>query len=122
MWCVSRTMDRVLRQDIRIDSQSSKDDKMSQMIEGIQNVLAQGRNVVMFIDAHKSKTPMRTLNRRVLELFPNVPKQLVHLIEPASGVGKLHFRRFPATKTLDKIVTCRERILSSNRVHGRGNV
>jgi hypothetical protein len=72
------------------------------IVGGIRTAFANGKNVVMFIDAHRPRGPMRTLNRVILEQFPEYKKQLIHVLEP-SGVNQFGYRRYPATYDLDVI-------------------
>jgi len=115
---VSNIVERILQKEIRIDRLLGHVEKEARMVEGMRDSLEQGRNVVMFIDAHCSTSPMRSLNHKVLGAFPDVSKQLVHIMQP-TGVNNFHFRRLPATKCLETILVMREQILAS--VHSPGN-
>jgi hypothetical protein len=111
MVLVSSTVHHLLRNEITIDRRLGNADKEFRMISGIRNSLAHGRNVVMFIDNPESDTtPMRALNHKVLGFFPDIPKQLVQIMEPGCDANVFHFRRFPATLNVDDIVVRRELI------------
>ena len=97
----------ILRNEITVGAELDRDAKKLRMCQGIRDSLARGRNVIMFIDAHDYMCPMRTLNRKVLEHFPDVPKQLVEVLEP-TGVNGFRYRRSQPTTCLSSIISLRE--------------
>lgn len=109
---IYKIVDRILQDEIRIDVRLGHMEKEARMVEGIRDSLENGRNVIMFVDTHRPTATIRTLNRKVLERFPDIPKQLIHIMEP-TGVNDFHFRRFPVTTSLETIVRMREHILAS---------
>lgn len=99
---ISHRIHTILKNEISIDIRLSKKDKERMMVEGIRRSFANGKNVVMFLDAHCPRQPMRTLNRVVLNYFPEYAKQLIHILEP-SGINRFGYHRYPATYDLDVI-------------------
>ena len=77
--------DTILKNEIRITRSWSKAEKEYKMYTGIADTLSSGQDVIMFIDAHlksteeKHKTPIRTLNKLVLEKFPEVYKVVCNI-------------------------------------------
>jgi len=112
MFGISAIVHDILRTDITVDSALDRDAKKLRMCQGIRDSLTRGRNVIMFIDAHDPSKPMRTLNRKVLEHFPDVPKQLVEVLEPM-GVNGFRYRRSQPTTCLSSIISLREEHLGS---------
>jgi hypothetical protein len=112
MYIMHGVVNRVLQSEIRVDVKLSKTDKETRMIAGIQSCLDDGKNVVMFIDAHTSTQAIRTLNHKVLSAFPNIYKQLVHIMEPTES-SHFHYMRLPSTRCLETIVRYRQVLLSS---------
>jgi hypothetical protein len=110
MYFVSGTFRRLLQHEIRIDTTLGHTEKEDLMVAGIQASLNSGRNVVLFIDAYGRKNPMRSLNRAVLRHFPDVLKQIVHIMEPTNS-NDFRFKRMPATTSLDDIIAIREQLL-----------
>lgn len=100
----------ILGPEIRIDHRADKGEKERLMVQGIRETLASGQDVYMFIDAHSAIRPMRTLNRVVLEQFPDTPKQLVHLIEPC-GANHFRFTRHAPTMDVAEIIRTRRRLI-----------
>jgi len=110
MLFISSRVHTILKNEITIDVRLSKDEKERVMVEGIRRAFAKGKNVVMYLDAHCPRVPMRTLNRVVLNYFPEYAKQLIHVLEP-SGVNKFGYHRYPATYDLDVIHQQRVKII-----------
>jgi hypothetical protein len=110
---VSSTMHRVLQSEIAIDYRLSKSEKERLMVVGIREAFAYGYNVVMLIDAHGPRVPIRTLNRVVLEYFPEYKKQLLHIREPTDSMSFGSYCRYPATYDLDDIHRDRIAIIES---------
>ena len=102
MLFISSRVHTILEHEISVDIRLSKDEKERVMVDGIRRAFAAGKNVVMFIDAHRPRVPMRTLNRVVLSYFPEYAKQLIHILEP-SGINCFGYHRYPATYDLDVI-------------------
>ena len=101
----------MIQTEIVIDGRCTPTEKETRMVEGIRRSLEKGRNVVMFIDAKCPTKPMRSLNKKVLEYFPDVKKQMIHLTEPTDA-NTLHFRRFQATTSLNEIIKLRKCLLT----------
>jgi hypothetical protein len=107
---ISSVMHTILKNEISIDIHLSKEEKERVMVEGIRRSFANGKNVVMYLDAHHSRMPMRTLNRVVLSYFPEYAKQLIHILEP-SGVNHFGYRRYPATYDINVVHQQRVKII-----------
>ena len=113
---IKNTIHTILDKEIKIDVKVSKSEKEQSMVEGIRRAFAAGQNVVMFLDAHISRSPMRTLNKVVLEHFPEYKKQLVHTFEPGN-TNEFGYRRYPATYDLKEILRYRTEIVSRQHVN-----
>jgi hypothetical protein len=109
---VPKTIHQILRPEIRIGVEQTPAEKEAVMVNGIRAALDGGRNVVMFIDANDRTKPMRSLNHKVLEFFPTVQKQVVHIMEP-TRVSEFLFQCLPATIDLATIVSMRESVLDN---------
>jgi hypothetical protein len=102
----------ILQNEIQIDDHVGHAEKESQMVRGIRNSLHAGRSVIMFIDQQgKPTNDFKTLNRKVLGYFPDVSKQLVHILEP-TGVNEFHYQKYPPTLCLDEIVQCYRNLIT----------
>jgi hypothetical protein len=110
---VTTIIQKILQPEIRIDTHWEPSEKEAMMVEGIQATLDSGRNVVMFVDSHDYTRPMRSLTHKVLDYFPTVQKQLIHIMDP-SPAGEFRFRYLPATTCLATIISMRESILASD--------
>jgi hypothetical protein len=110
LWFVNSTIHKVLENEIKIDSKCSHSEKEQSMVEGIRNAFAAGHNVMMFLDAHKPRMTMHTLNKVVLEQFPEYKKQLVHIFEPSEN-NEFGYRRYHATYDLTDIQRDRTEIV-----------
>jgi len=106
---VCTTLHQLLGPEICIGANLSHEEKERRMVDGIRRTLRQGYTIIMFIDGLQGKR-MRALNQKVLTYFPEVPKQVVHLLVPTQA-NEFRFRRFPATTCLENILTTREQIL-----------
>ena len=111
LWFINSTIHKVLDNEIKIDVKLSHSEKEQLMVAGIRRAFAAGHNVMMFLDAHKSGITMRTLNKVVLEQFPEYKKQLVHIFEP-SETNEFGYRRYHATYDLTDIQRYRTEIVS----------
>ena len=109
---ICTTLHHVLQSEIRISAHLPREDKERRMVEGIRRSLQRGYTVVMFIDGLQGKR-MRALNEKVLTYFPQVSKQLVHLLEP-THVNEFRFRRYPATTCLNEILLTRDQRMLDN--------
>jgi hypothetical protein len=111
---INNIINKVLDNEIQIDYKMTHSEKEHAMVIGIQKAFDAGHNVMMFLEAHKSRNTMRTLNKVVLEQFPKYKKQLVHILEP-SDTNTFGYRRYHATYDLSDIVRDRTEIVS--RIH-----
>jgi hypothetical protein len=108
--CMSPIVHRILKNEITIDGRLSKTEKERRMVMGIRRAFRRGKNVIMFVDAHRPHVTIRTLNKVVLGYFPTYKKQLIHVQEPSHG-NQLEYRRYPATFDLDVIERARREII-----------
>jgi hypothetical protein len=113
MFFISNRVHTILDNEITIDRRLSKEEKERLMVAGIRRAFAAGKNVVMFLDAHSPSVPIRTLNRVVLNYFPEYAKQLVHILEPSGVTNHFGYRRYPATYDIDDIYRERVTIIES---------
>ena len=116
MFAISGIMSNILKNEITVDRELGKDAKKLRICQGIRNSLARGRNVIMFIDAHAlddPTKPIRTLYLNVLKDFPDVPKQLVEVLEP-TGVNEFRFRLLQSSTSLSRIISLRKELLLSS--------
>jgi hypothetical protein len=113
---INSTIHMILDNEIKIDVKLSHSEKEQCMVDGIRKAFAAGNNVVMFLDAHVARSPMRTLNKVVLGHFPEYKKQLVHTFEPTC-TNEFGYRRYPATYDLKEILRYRNEIVSRQHVN-----
>jgi hypothetical protein len=107
------TIHGILQNEIVIDSRSSPADKEKQMVDGIRTAFGRGQNVIMLVDAHRPLCTMRSLNKKVLEYFPNYPKQVIRSL-PTSDLNQFGYIRYPPTYDLDLVIEQRRDILAEN--------
>jgi hypothetical protein len=118
-WFVGDIMDQILQDEIAIDKDGlDAHQKELLLIRLIQETFARGENVLWLVEGRTgSGTPriMRSLIKKVLGHFPDTEKQLVHIREPSDS-QTFGFRRYPATKDLDRIIELRTQIVATHGV------
>jgi hypothetical protein len=107
------TIHRILHSEIVIDSGCSPADKEKQMVDGIRKAFGRGQNVIMLVDAHRPLCTMRSLNKKVLEYFPNYPKQVIRSL-PTSDSNRFGYLRYPPTYDIEVVIEQRREILAEN--------
>jgi hypothetical protein len=114
-WFAAETMNQILQDEIAIDKEGlNNHQKERLLVRLIRETFARGENVLWFVDAgvgSKTNPVMRSLVKKVLEQFPDTEKQLVHLREP-TDCQTFGYRRFPATKDLNRIIELRTQIVA----------
>ena len=111
MVLIGPVTNRILRDQIRIGCQDSRERKERNMVDGIRRSLDAGHSVIVLVDAESTK-PMRTLYHKVLQSFPTVLKQVLHVMEPArSNRNRFRFQRYHATRSLEEVVSTRQSIV-----------
>ena len=111
VFIIWRTIDHILRNEIKINVELSKHEKEYKMVTGIRRCLQEGNNVVMFIDAHDKNKLMRALNKRVLTYFPSIQKQFIHIHEQCSLSSRFSFERYAATNNIEDILSIRRKLV-----------
>ena len=114
-WFVADTMNQILQDEIVIDKEGLDNLQKEQLlVRMIRETFARGDNVLWFVDAgvgSGTNPVMRSLVKKVLEQFPDTEKQLVHLQEP-TDCQTFGYRRYQATKDLNRIIEIRTRIVA----------
>ena len=110
MTVFASTIHGILSNEIVIDGKSSQTEKERQMVNGIRTAFERGQNVIMLVDAHRPLSIMRSLNKKVLEHFPNHPKQVIRSYQTI-GVNQFGYIRYPPTYDLDVVFEQRREIL-----------
>lgn len=112
---LSTYIERVLKQDIRIDQAWSPEKKEACIVQSARSAFTRGQNVIMFIDAHDRHKPMRGLNQAVLNHFPERHKYLIHLSNDATRTDTFLAETYPPTCDIEQIITWRQTIIHSRR-------
>ena len=114
-WFAAETMNHILQDEIIIDKDGLDNlQKERLLVRLIRETFARGDNVLWFVDSgvgSGTNPVMRSLVKKVMEQFPDTEKQVVHLREP-TDCQTFGYRRYPATKDLNRIIEIRTRIVT----------
>jgi predicted Fe-S protein YdhL (DUF1289 family) len=108
--CIGNTMDSIMRDEIVIDRHMSNTEKEELMVAGIKDSFSNQKNVVMFIDSGGHNKPIRSIYKKVLEYFPDIPKHLFH-IQTTHHSTMFSIRGYSPTYAVDDIVESRTKCM-----------